>query len=242
MTFSQPLGPALLALCGFVAGAAAEFWRHRRQAKARRRIPRHWPLDPRRMVNSAEWKTWRWLLGVFPDEHVMVKVPVTRFTLPQRGQNSQHWYELLNGVYCTFTICSSDGRVMGCIDVAGPKGIPKQNRQLKLTLLSQCGIAYWVVQRGKLPDPNELRLDLLGDLPSRPSERHETQAELDAAKRRLRLVVDRQRHQRHGSGSAARDGLDSTPGDSTESRFAPGPWRQPNSFLAPLDSRPARLS
>ena len=136
---------ALMALGGIAAGVLGSRWWAARAAKARRRIPRHWPLDPRTMANSEECKVWRWLIRVFFDHYVMIKVPVTRFTFPHRNQNSAHWYHLLGGVYCTFTICGPDGQVVGCVDVPGRNGISRSNRKLKLTLLSQCGIAYWVV-------------------------------------------------------------------------------------------------
>lgn len=224
----------LLASLAFAVGLLVEFWWVR--ARARRGIPRDLALTSRRMANSREWQAWRWLLGVFPDQHIMIKLPVTRFTLPRIGVNSRHVYELLSGVYCTFTVCAPDGRVVGCIDVPGPKGFPEANRQLKLMLLSQCGIAYWVIRNGKLPDPAELRADLLGELPQHSAGREKTRAELDAAKQKLRAAVDQRRHQREARRMAGCEGPDSTPSESPHgSAFAPGQWQQPNSFLAPLE-------
>jgi hypothetical protein len=103
------------------------------------------------MANSEERRVWSWLIRVFFDHHVMIKVPVTRFTLPRAKENSAHWYQLLSGVYCTFTVCGADGQVVGCVDVPGVNGISRGNLQLKLTLLSQCGIAYSVVNPNSLP-------------------------------------------------------------------------------------------
>ena len=62
------------------------------------------------MANSQERKVWRWLVRVFFDHHVMVKIPVTRFTMPRAKENSEHWYQMLSGVYCTFTVCGMMAR------------------------------------------------------------------------------------------------------------------------------------
>ena len=81
------LGLALLALALLLAGGLAGYltnvWLARRAEKERRRIPKQWPLDPRSMANSDECRVWRWLIRVFFDHYVMIKVPVTRFTFPR---------------------------------------------------------------------------------------------------------------------------------------------------------------
>jgi hypothetical protein len=84
--------------------------------------PARWPLNPRVIVNSEERRVWRWLCRAFVDHHIMVKIPVTRFTMPRSPDNSVHWFNLLNGAYCTFTVCTPEGRAVGCVDVPGPKG------------------------------------------------------------------------------------------------------------------------
>lgn len=67
----------------------------------------------------------------------MIKVPVPRFTLPRLGSDCRGVHELLSGVYCTFTVCTPEGRVIGCIDVPGTLGLPESNHELKRKLLSQ---------------------------------------------------------------------------------------------------------
>jgi hypothetical protein len=235
--------PGLLALA-LCAGILGNRWWTRRAAKARRRIPKHWPLEPRGMANSEERKVWRWLVRVFFDHHVMVKVPVTRFTLPRAKEDSAHWYELLSGVYCTFTVCGDDGQVVGCVDVPGAKGISRRNLQLKVTLLSQCGIAYCVVKPDSLPTLAEIRSEFLGSKAAVPNRKEMEDAAMSTAHQRLRAAVDSQRHKRvsadelmPASGPTSGFGSDSfLPSD-----FAAGAWQQPDSFIAPLDSRPAKL-
>jgi hypothetical protein len=233
---------------GILAGTLGSLWWARRAARQRRRIPSYWPLDPRRMASSAESLVWRWLDRAFIDHHVMIKVPVTRFTLPRGQQKSKsaYWHQMLNGVYCTFTVCASDGTVVGCVDVIGPSGISRSNRQLKLTLLSQCGIAYWVVKPNHLPGMAEIRAEFLGVDPQKPDKTVRDEASLALARERLRAVVDRQRHQRLIGPEPAPPGRP-TPGGGRENLlsdedFHAGSWQQPNSFIAPLDSRRGKLS
>ena len=153
----------------------------------------------------------------------MIKVPVTRFTLPRAKENSAHWYDLLSGVYCTFTVCRADGQVVGCVDVPGVNRLSRGNMQLKLTLLSQCGIAYWVAKPDSLPTLEELREEFLGSNAAVPNRMDN--AAMVIAHQRLRAAVDRQRHSRHGADSVA-----PTSG-----------WQQPDSFVTPLDSRRSKL-
>ena len=195
------------------------------------------------MANSEECKVWRWLVRVFFDHYVMVKVPVTRFTFPHAGQNSAHWYQLLSGVYCTFTICGPDGQVVGCVDVPGRNGISRSNRKLKLTLLSQCGIAYWVVKSNSFPTLAEIRTDFLGETAGMPSEKDKNGVAVTTAHQKLRAAVERQRHKRLNAEAVivvgeSQDGPESLVPDSG---FAPSAWQQANSFIAPLDSRPVNL-
>jgi hypothetical protein len=234
----------LIAVVGTFAGVFGSAWRTRRATKARRRIPKHWPLDARTMANSEECKVWRWLIRVFFDHYVMVKVPVTRFTFPRASEDSMKWFELLSGVYCTFTVCGPDGQVVGCVDVPGRNGLSRSNRKLKLTLLSQCGIAYWVVKPSSLPALVDIRTDFLGETAGMPGQKFREEVAVTTAHQKLRAAIERQRHRRL-SDSALVFG-EAHPEDGPESLladtgFAPSAWQQPNSFIAPLDSRVGRL-
>jgi hypothetical protein len=230
------IGP-VLALAGLACGVLLHHAWTVRAARARRRIPRHWPLDPRPMANSDERRVWRWLARVFLEHHIMVKVPVTRFTMPRPGEDGAHWHQLLNSVYCTFTLCSPDGRVIGCIDVPGPRGISRSNRLLKLSLLSQCGVCYRVVHPASLPNPAELLADFLGDEAQQPPSTRNVVA-ISAAQEKLKAAVDRQRHRRQ---AVPVPDTDAPSTGFRESDLAPGAWQQADSFIAPLDSRMAGL-
>jgi hypothetical protein len=237
---------------GMLAGALLCVAWVRRADRMRRRIPLRWPLNARALANTEERKVWRWLSEAFSDHHVMLKTPVTRFTLP-RNQNKEqgtHWYQLLSGVYCTLTVCAPDGRVLGCVDVPGNKPVSRRNRKLKQTLLPQCGMSYWVIDSSKLPSRAEIRSAFLGDEGAlhHPHELDETI--ITAARMKLRASLDSQRQGRPSDVEALsflNEGLLDEAADSDlhsesyYSNFGSG-LHQGNSFIAPLDSRNADLS
>lgn len=71
---------------------------------------------------------------------------------------------MLKGVYCSFTVCATDGTVIGCIDVPGENGLKASSRNLKKKLFDECGIAYAVLSATELPPLEALRAAFLGDL------------------------------------------------------------------------------
>ncbi|MGV3493981.1 MAG: hypothetical protein ACO1OY_08945 [Ramlibacter sp.] len=234
----------LVALASSMAGFFACSWKAKRAARARRRMPKHWPLDARRIVNSQEHRVWLWLRQAFEGHHVMIKMPVTRFTLPRGGENSAYLYQLLGGVYCTFTISRDDGRIVGCVDVPGLQGISRTNRQIKLALLSQSGIAYRVLKAGDLPPAAEIRIDFLGDEAFAHMQKKRERAAILQAQQKLRDAVERRRHGpgRRLAGDHGDVGAESDFSVSVlDSQVGAYAWEQANSFIAPLDSRPAGL-
>lgn len=229
------LAPALLALGAMLHRMWAE-----RQARERRRIPKHWPLSTRALANSEEARVWHWLARAFYDHHVMIKLPVTRFTLPRDREQGMEWYKLLGSVYCTFTVCRSDGRVLGCLDVPGSAGLPRSTRALKHSLLTQCGLPYWVVRSNSLPTVAEIRAEFLGEsaLSQSMREREMEERAIIAAQANLRTVLTRQRSTRSSDFSPLSTWPNSTTGE-PRSDFN-SQWQE-NSFLMPLDSRKGDL-
>lgn len=236
----------LTATASVIGGLLICAWRANVHAKRRKRIPKRWPLHSRVMANTEECRVWGWLSRAFYDHHIMIKIPVTRFTLPRSRESGAHWYQLLTGVYCTFSVCAADGRVVGCVDVPRKNGISRSNRQLKLTLLSQCGIAYCVVNSHNLPTIEEIRAEFLGEVPSVAGN---TNSELDtlvAAREKLHTAINRQRHNRadgRGAPTPSRKSQSYSDHESqhAESDFGEGTWQLNNSFVAPLDSRTGDL-
>jgi len=130
-------------------------------------LPSKWPLTSRVLMTTEEHEVFKWLTSVFVDHLVMVKLPVLRFTVPvnkNKNGGSARWQELLGGVYCTLTVCTANGNVVGCVDVPGKRGLNKSNRQLKETLLSDCRIAYTVVRSATLPEASAMRAAFLGEM------------------------------------------------------------------------------
>ncbi|HYW58780.1 MAG TPA: DUF2726 domain-containing protein [Polaromonas sp.] len=137
------------------------------RAEEKQRIPSRWLLNARGLVTTEELEVWKWLRQAFADHVVMVKVPVMRFTVPstrdQAQNKKQNWHELLNGVYCTFTVSNLDGKVVGCVDVPGKRGLTRAQREMKEGLLQECGIGYTTVRGGSLPAGSAMRTAFLGE-------------------------------------------------------------------------------
>lgn len=228
---------------GLAAGAAAYYFFLRRQRRAQRRIPAQWPLKARPLVNSTEHAIWMWMERVFADHKLFVKLPVTRFTTPDQRNEANHWYKLLNGVYCSFTVCRTDGRVVGCVDVHNPAMLSLSNQSLKHSLLAQCGIRYWVVDPSNLPHSTQLRTAFLGEaaahlVPTDPVAPH-----LRDTADSLQAAITRQRgahRERILSTDIDPTALDDD-GPPTQISRVPSGWEQ-NSFVTPLDSRMAELN
>lgn len=152
------------ALVGMGLGAACYWGFCARMARRQRRIPRQWQLRTRPLFSGVERTVWHWLERVFFDHHVLVKIPVLRFMSPRSATQGSSSYELLKGMYCSFTICTSDGRVIGCMDVPGSRGLKASNRDVKKKLFEECGIAYAVLSAHQLPTLEALRAAFLGDM------------------------------------------------------------------------------
>lgn len=229
--------PALLAVGALLYRAWAQH-----QAKKKRRLPKHWPLTARALANSEEARVWHWLSRAFYDHHVMIKLPVTRFTLPRERKEGMDWYRLLGSVYCTFTVCKSDGRVIGCLDVPGPAGIPRSTRALKHSLLSQIGLPYWVVRSNSLPTVAEIRAEFLGESEVNRAlrEREMEERAMLAAQANLRSALHRQRNTRAHSDFNPLSTWSNSVADSRSSDYH-SQWGDNNSFLMPLDSRKGDL-
>lgn len=152
---------------GLVLGAALYAFWLRRKADESLRVPSKWPLVSRVILTNKEYEVLKWLRSTFPDYMVMAKLPVLRFTTPtdtDKNGGGTRWQDLLGGVYCTFTVCTTNGNVVGCVDVPGKNGMSKANRDLKESLLSDCRIAYTVVRSAALPTPSAMRAAFLGEI------------------------------------------------------------------------------
>ena len=167
MTASTGLMVGLASVLGMLLGAGLYWGWGRRNASQKLRLPARWQLHARGLVTSEELEVWKWLRTAFADHVVMVKVPVMRFTIPsskeKTGRQDQNWHELLSGVYCTFAVSTLDGKVVGCVDVPGKRGLTRAQREMKEGLLLECGIGYTTVRAASLPSGGAMRTAFLGE-------------------------------------------------------------------------------
>lgn len=248
-------------LAGAALGVGGYVWYLQRQASAKMRLPSKWPLTSRVLMTNEEYEVFKWLTGVFHDHLVMVKLPVLRFTVPvSKDENggSARWQELLGGVYCTFTVCTSNGNVVGCVDVPGKRGMNKNNRQLKESLLSDCRVAYTVVRSVKLPQAGAMRAAFLGEMQLEDQREHQVtrggdssfHADLDSFTKEKRLAAKAAalkvlNNSDTGKTSPAPVAAGFNPdgtgafGSGKSGRF-PNKWE--DSFIQSDESRPAKLS
>lgn len=187
------VGSAAGLAAAMVAGAGLwSWWLKRRKALRRLAVPLpgQWPVKSRAVFSGDEQEVWQLLKDVFHDHAVMVKVPMLRFTrlreslsltesssavsLQNEEQWREQWRELLGSLYATFTVCTSTGKVIGCVDVSGLHDGNKTGRSLKEALLLDCGIAYVVTTAASLPEADKLRELFLGELPSAPVDQQAT--------------------------------------------------------------------
>lgn len=208
------------------------YWlRLRGPTGGRRRIPKLWPLHARELMNYEELQVWRWLTEIFDDHHVMIKLPVTRFTRPNTSENGLHWYGLLRDATCTFSVCSDVGHVIGCADVPKSLGLSQKARNLKYNLLGDCGISYMVLNPSRLPSPAEIRNVFLGETAARSRDLKREEVAVEAVRVNLQKTLVQQRDMRKNI--VSQDDVDSA------SSSMPTDW--PDSFLIQSNSRPAEL-
>ena len=112
---------------------------------------------------------------------------------------------------------------------------------LKHSLLTQCGLPYWVVRSNNLPSVAEIRAEFLGESPTSQAMREREQEEraIIAAQANLRTALTRQRSSRNSDFSPVSNWSNSTTGG-IRSDFH-SQWQEENSFLMPLDSRKGDL-
>lgn len=231
---------ALFFMAGLGLGVALLALYQRRQVRKLRRIPRDWPLHARALVNNREKLVWVWLAKVMFDQQILVKLPVTRFTAPKAGTDAAHWYHMLNGVYCTFTVCSMEGEIIGCIDVPGPQGLSMGNQTLKHNLLSHCGLHYLVVDPSNLPHLIQIRTAFLGEHAARGTGLNsQLESQFRDVRENLHAIVDRKRSDKN-TAIAQLDAAMPNTSEFAESQQLASGWEQ-NSFITPLDSRAGEL-
>lgn len=154
---------AVLLLGVATAGMLLRRWRLRQTALRSMRAPSQWPIMARELVTPDEHVLWQWLCVEFADYPVMIKLPLLRYIALSTPADSAVWHKRLSGVYCTFTVCSAEGTVIGCVDlVAGDED--RAHCYLKESILGKCGIPYVMAGAGQLPAAGSLRVAFIGEI------------------------------------------------------------------------------
>jgi hypothetical protein len=151
------------------------------QGRKKRRPPAKWHLQARPLLSDAECEVWHWLQRAFFEYDVLVKVQMIRFMAPRSTTEGRHAHDLLKDLYCTFTICSVEGTVIGCVDLPGPKGLKASIRDLKQTLFGECGLPYAVVRASNLPGLEAMRSAFLGEVDLKDDDATITSADVPAS-------------------------------------------------------------
>ncbi len=163
------LSLTILAVSLLVVSVA--YWSYRSwvadRKKQENRLPLHWNLRQRPLFSDVDRAVWLWLKQVFPEYEILVKVPVVRF-LSGSSDDLKAMIQIKD-VYCSFTVCSPKGWVMGCIDVPGPQGLKASRRDLKTKLFEGCGLPYAVFGAQDLPTHEDLRTLFLNERASSPT-------------------------------------------------------------------------
>lgn len=244
---------ALTLVVGLGLGAGILMLWQRHVSSQALRLPYKWPLRSRVMLTAEEAQAFEWLRGIFPGHFVMCKLPVLRFTVPVKKEQksmARRWQELLHGVYCTFTVCTKEGTVIGCVDVHGRRGFTTISRELKERLLEDCAVAYITVRSTALPNAGVVRSAFLGEMKQKSSVEQQTQGGDSDFNAELVHFTDEKRQAAlkelsiKDSRPAPLDAeLYDPDGTGAFAARRPGKGRVvfDDSFVAPIDSRPARL-
>ncbi|MES2382914.1 MAG: hypothetical protein V4593_00085 [Pseudomonadota bacterium] len=159
-----PVGAGAVVVLGMAAaGVLIRRWRLRQTALRSLRAPSQWPIMTRELVTPDEQVLWQWLCGEFAGYPVMIKLPLLRYIALTTPADSAVWHKRLSGVYCTFTVCSTDGTVIGCVDFVGADE-DRAHCYLKESILGKCGIPYVMAGPGRWPAADSLRTAFIGEI------------------------------------------------------------------------------
>lgn len=129
---------------------------------ARKKVARNHGLRRKPITSREELQVWRWLEEVFPEQHVLVKVPFTGFIEPNQRGGDAHWQALLSTVSFSCAVADHSGTVLGCIDVLGRGEVTDRKHAFKRELLGRAGIPYWIVESQRRPSAALLREKFIG--------------------------------------------------------------------------------
>jgi hypothetical protein len=165
MSNSQIVIAFFMCLLSMGVGAMAyERWVSRVIAVRKRSAQRH-PLRRKPLVSRDEMQVWHWLQEIFPDQQVMLKLPLTSFAEPNSLQGDAHWVALLGPVNFSCVVADRTGTVLGCVDVLRAGELLQRKHAFKRELLGRAGIPYWAIENRVWPETAAIRDKFLAFIP-----------------------------------------------------------------------------
>ena len=133
-------------------------WRSPQSKAGSKPLPTDWNLAARPVFSGDERRVYRLLREALPHHIVLSKLPLVRFSQPERSAEVRFWYDLLGAINVTFAVCSANGRVLAAIDLDTERGNSRRILQIKQSVLGACRIRYLRCPVDNLPTIAELQL------------------------------------------------------------------------------------
>jgi Protein of unknown function (DUF2726) len=134
-----------------------------------RNMPDVWPLARRPVLNARERHVYALMKQAFPQQQVLVKLPLTRFTQLRETKNAAFWYELLTPLTVTFTLCDGNTQVFAVVDLLNEDRAGSSATKLKRRALAAAQVRYVRLNMTEVPSVRMLRDLLLSDKEQRDS-------------------------------------------------------------------------
>ncbi len=139
------------------------------KSKRERNMPDVWPLARRPVLNARERHVYALMKQAFPQQQVLVKLPLTRFTQLRDSKNAAFWYELLTPLTVTFTLCDGNTQVFAVVDLLNEDRAGSSATKLKRRALAAAQVRYVRLNMTEVPSVRMLRDLLLSDKEQRDS-------------------------------------------------------------------------
>lgn len=172
---SDPIfwGMVLSALAG--GFSLGKIWQRQAAKLARRRWPARWNLNARPLFSVHERALYRELRAALPNHMVLAKVSLLRFCQSADAGDARAWYERLQPLHVSLTVCTSNGLVISAIDVEQSSSkAGHRSQKLKEAVLEGCRIRYVRCMPGQWPQAHLLGAWALGPMGHTPDAPHLT--------------------------------------------------------------------
>lgn len=149
---SDPIywGILLSALAGGIFLGRA--WQQYATRAARRRWPTRWNLNARPLFSVHERALYRELRAALPNHVILAKVSLLRFCQSADANDAKAWYERLQALHVSMTVCTPNGAVVSAIDIeTNPSKAARKSQRLKEAVLEAARVRYVRCLPGQWP-------------------------------------------------------------------------------------------